>query len=129
MGTQEVEKVVKTEILGCLPHRLATVRPQLSPPHPGGQGGGQQRLGQPRSQLHDEPPRHHPGPLGLIKPTARPSLPTQKSKLSGQWEDLVPRLLRCPWASAGGTEPLTSLISLFSPAQLAYPATQNDYFI
>lgn len=39
MGTQEVEKVVKTEILGCLPHRLATVRPQLSPPHPGGRGG------------------------------------------------------------------------------------------
>lgn len=63
------------------------------------------------------PSRHHQGTSN----GPPPSLPPQKPKLSCKWEDPA----QCLTASAGGTEPLTSLISL-SPAQLAYPATQND---
>lgn len=60
-------------------------------------------------------------PFGLLKHTNCLSYPETETAASGKSSVL----LHCPSMSAGGTEPLTSLISLF-PAQLAYPATQSD---
>lgn len=51
----------------------------------------------------------------------------QKSKLSGKREAQISVQLHCLAASAGGTQPLTSLTGLRS-AQRAHPATQNDCF-
>lgn len=68
------------------------------------------------------PPQHHQDSFGLLKHTTCFSLLRNRNSAA---RAKLSVLLHWPSALAGGTESLTSLISL-SPAQLAYPATQSD---
>lgn len=124
MGNRAVEKVVKTEVrwpvgsgLTSLraSHRLPTTVP---PPHP--REGDTEAGSALKLTSWGALPDITRAPLDFSN-RPPPSLPAQKPKLSCKWEGPA----HCLATSAGGTESLTSLISL-SPAQLAYPATQND---